>query len=266
MRRPTWSTRRNRVGDLPAVGHVWVSVAGYFAWLTTVAFAAMMVSSPPPARRRVAVGSGAHRLWDAVRRIRHRLLEVRGVAMYRATRRCNARGNIPRFTVLRGHGIGRDLPEPGKRLPVGGDQVAEAVGQLIHREHRHRLGQGREVVPMRTTGNGIVPRGSSRLAPGCSSTTSNSMGRATSRTASASRHLRRVGSVTPHDLGYPADLIMDRLACALPIKVRVGCGLMLDECVWRLPAASAPASAGCPTGTPRPLQARIYLVSARMGG
>jgi hypothetical protein len=72
--------------------------------------------------------------------------------------------------------------------------------------------------------------------------------------------------MTSGDVGYLSHLIVDQLACALPIKVRAGCGQFLDEYVWRPSVASAPASAGCATGTARPLQARVYGVSVRMGG
>jgi hypothetical protein len=50
------------------------------------------------------------------------------------------------------------------------------------------------------------------------------MRRARSRTISSSRYLRAVGSVTLRDLGYLSHLIVDQLACALPIKVRADRG------------------------------------------
>ena len=69
----------------------------------------------------------------------------------------------------------------------------------------------------------------------------------------------------------PPQLLTERCRSACPrlseaIGRLVGCGQFLDECVWRPSVASAPASAGCPTGTARPLQARVYGVSVRMGG
>jgi hypothetical protein len=76
------------------------------------------------------------------------------------------------------------------------------------------------------------------------------------------RRFPRGPDMTSGDVSYLSHLIVDQLACALPIKVRAGCGQFLDECVWR----PSVASAGCATGRARPLQARVYGVSVRTGG
>jgi hypothetical protein len=88
---------------------------------------------------------------------------------------------------LPGRGVGGDLPEPGQRLCVGGDDVPEVIGRLVRRPYLHRLGQGRDGDPTRASGSGMVRGASIRSAPGRSPATSNSIRRAMSLMISSPR-------------------------------------------------------------------------------
>src|SRR5262249_33642665 len=52
-----------------------------------------------------------------------------------------------RLAGLPRRGARGDLPEPGQRLRIGGDDIPEMGGRLVRRPHLHRLGQGRDGDP-----------------------------------------------------------------------------------------------------------------------
>ena len=96
--------------------------------------------------------------------------------MYLAARRSNAGGNriLGCIAGLLRRGVGGDLPEPGQRLRVGGDDVPEMYrAARSPPPHLHCLCQGRDGDPHEGQRQRNKVRGASiRSAPGRSSTTS----------------------------------------------------------------------------------------------
>lgn len=73
---------------------------------------------------------------------------------------------------LAGRGVGGDLPEPGQRLRVGGDDVPEVIGRLVGRPYLHCLCQGSDGDAHEGPAAAERPGACIRPAPGRSPATS----------------------------------------------------------------------------------------------